>query len=68
MESGTQILNIVSESVHVVDVCENYGETSVVFTKDSKCFNIKDVRTMTDREIISFKLRVDTIPLEDWEY
>jgi len=68
MESGTQILNIVSESVHVVDVCETYGETGVVFTKDSKCFNIKDVRIMTEREIISFKLRVDTIPLEDWEY
>ena len=68
MKSGTQILNITNKTTHVVDVCETYGDTTVVFTQDSKCFNINDVRTLTDNEIISFKLRVNTIPLEDWEY
>ena len=68
MKSGTQILNIANKTTHTVDVCETHGDTTVVFTEDSKCFNINDVRTLTDSEIISFKLRVNTIPLEDWEY
>lgn len=68
METGTQILNTKTNTRHVVDLCETYGETTVVFTEDSKCFNINDVRPLTDREIISLILRIKTTPLEDWEY
>jgi len=53
MNPGTKILNIKSNDIHTVDVCESYGDTSVVFTTDSKCFNTNDVRCLTDDESVS---------------
>jgi len=70
MNPGTKILNIKSNDIHTVDVCESYGDTSVVFTTDSKCFNTKDVRCLSDNELISQKLilLITATEMDDWEY
>jgi len=70
MKPGTKILNIKSNDTHIVDVCETYGDTSIVFTTDSKCFNTNDVRCLSDDELISQKLMslITTTKMDDWEY
>jgi hypothetical protein len=58
METLTFISNPKDKSVHQVDVIEKYGDTEVVFTKDSKCFPINEVETISGIDYFAKKLKI----------
>jgi hypothetical protein len=58
------VKNIKTNTFHILDVIESYGDVTVVFTKDSKCFNINDVKILNNVERY---LYVETIELTDAE-
>jgi hypothetical protein len=43
IESGTQIINIKRNTIHIVDGVEVINNEKLVFTTDMKCFPIKEI-------------------------
>lgn len=58
METLIFISNPKDKSVHQVDVIEKYGDTEVVFTKDSKCFPINEVEVISGIDYFAKKLQI----------
>ena len=65
MEKGDKIKDIKNGSIHIIESIESFDDNTVIFTEDSKCLPINEVREYGFLDIIREKLFINRVKISE---